>query len=61
MSQTHDEADRGSPPGIPRWLKVSVIIVIVLVLLFGILHLTTGNGMGPGMHIPSIEQGTQQP
>ena len=60
MSQTHDEAEHGSPPGIPRWLKVSAIIAIFLILLFGILHLTS-NGMGPGMHMPPIEQSTQQP
>jgi len=54
------------PPGIPRWLKISGIIVIVLILLFVTLHLT-GNGMGPGMHMgpntqmPSTEQSAQQP
>jgi hypothetical protein len=49
-------ADR--PPGTPRWVKVSGIIVGVLVLVFVILQLTGvgpgagghGPGMGPGMH-----------
>src|SRR5215216_5919156 len=54
------------PPSIPRWLKISGIITIVLILLFVTLHLT-GNGMGPGMHtgssmqMPSTEQDTQRP
>ena len=61
MSQTHAETDPVSRPGIPRWLKISGIIVIVLILLFGILHLTTGGGMGPGMHMPPAAQDTQQP
>lgn len=51
MSQTHEGSDRGSPLSTPRWVKVLGIIVIVLVLLFGILHLT-GNSLGPGDHIP---------
>jgi len=45
MPQTHVKPDRRSPPSTPRWVKVSAIIVIVLVLLFVILHLT-GNGFG---------------
>jgi hypothetical protein len=58
MSQTHEDPNTYSTP---RWLKISAIILVVLILLFGILHLTTGNGMGPGMHMPPTEQGTQQP
>lgn len=50
-------ADRGSPPGIPRWLKVSGIVVVIIVLaaigisiLFGTEH---GPGQrGPGQHGP---------
>jgi hypothetical protein len=41
--------NRRSPPSTPRWVKVSAIIVIVLVLLFVILHLT---GLSLGGHIP---------
>jgi len=39
--------NRGSPPSTPRWVKVSVIIFIVLVLMFVILHLM---GLGFGGH-----------
>ncbi len=51
------------PPSTPRWVKVSGIITIVLVLMFVILHLTSGGKHGPGRHIPSssgIEQGVKQ-
>jgi hypothetical protein len=33
-------------PGTPRWVKVSGIIVVVLVLLFVIRHLTDGGLRG---------------
>jgi hypothetical protein len=39
-------ADRGSPPGMPRWVKVSGIIVAVLVLLLVVVLLLSG-GHGP--------------
>ncbi len=61
MSQTRVKPDHGSPPSIPRWVKASAIVVIVLVLLFVILHLS-GNDFGPAMHkmsFSSIELGVQ--
>jgi hypothetical protein len=42
-------ADRGSPPGMPRWVKVSGIIVAVLVLLLVVVLLVSG-GHGPRRH-----------
>jgi hypothetical protein len=44
--------------GTPRWVKVSVIIIIALVLLFVILHLT-GHGFGDHMHISMLKHGRQ--
>ena len=56
MSQTHEAPDRGSPPSAPGWVKVSAIIVIVLILLFGILMFAdVGGEHGPGRHIPPSE------
>jgi hypothetical protein len=47
-------ADLPSYPGIPRWVKVSGIIVIVLVLLVAIIIFTgLGGEHGPGRHIQS--------
>jgi hypothetical protein len=44
----------GSPPGMPRWVKVSVIIVIAVVVLVAGLMLTGvfGKGHGPGQFGP---------
>ena len=47
---TDYEPDRGSTTSTPRWVYVFGITVIVLVLLFGVLHLTVG---GIGGHTPS--------
>jgi hypothetical protein len=43
-------AERGSPPGMPRWVKVSGIIVAVLVLLLIVVLLVSG-GHGPRRHL----------
>ena len=47
---------RRSPPGVPRWVKVFAIIVIVLVLLFVILHLAGGGFRG---HTPVLQHWVQ--
>lgn len=45
------------PPSTPRWVKVSGIIVISIVLLFVIMKLTgIGGNHGPDRHIPSGQQ-----
>jgi hypothetical protein len=53
------EPDRESTPGMPRWVKVSGIIVGVLILLVIVLALTGVLGgqhgpeqFGPGQHGP---------
>lgn len=53
--------DTGDKTGTPRWVKVFGIIIIVLVLLFGVLHLTGNSLGGPGGHTPPTEHGVQQP
>ena len=60
MSKTHP--NRGSPPRLPRWVKVMVIIFILLILLVVVLHLM---GLGFGGHGQSdltllMEHGLQQ-
>jgi hypothetical protein len=45
-------SDRSTPPPIPRWVKLSAVVVGVLVLAFVILHLLGGAaGHGPGRHM----------
>lgn len=39
-------------PGMPRWVKVAIALIIALVLLAVILKVTGGaNGHGPGRHM----------
>ena len=47
---TEAALDRGSPPPTPRWVKVSGIIGLAVVLLI-VIALATGLG-GPGAHGP---------
>jgi hypothetical protein len=42
--------DRGSPPGMPRWVTLSGIVVGVLVLLVVITMFALGGDHGPGRH-----------
>ena len=60
MSHTHMGPDGGSTTSTPRWVKVFGIIALVFVLLFAILHLTTG-GLGPSGHTPPRAHRVQQP
>lgn len=75
MSQTHDGTDYGSPPGIPRWVKVFGIIALALAVLVGIMLLSGGEHSpdrhlppasitqsgDAGGHTPPVEHITQQP
>jgi hypothetical protein len=47
MADNQKMPDRGSPPGIPRWLKLIIIVFIVLVAAVVVLHLM---GFGFGSH-----------
>jgi hypothetical protein len=40
--------ERGSKPGMPRWVKVGIIVLVVLVLLVVILTLTGVHEPRPG-------------
>ena len=40
-----------SYPGTPRWVKLGGIALLLIVLVFGGLHLA-GRGMGPMNHMP---------
>lgn len=52
LSNSSNKTKEG-PPSTPRWVKVSGIIVLTLILLFSILKLTgIGGNHGPGRHIP---------
>jgi hypothetical protein len=48
-------ADRASPPRMPRWVKLSLILAAVLVLLVVIVMLIAGGGHGPSRHAAGIQ------
>ena len=58
--EREDRADRGPAAGPPRWVKVSGIIALALVLLVLIVLLAGGNH-GPGRHQSSRGHGGQLP
>ncbi len=37
-------------PGLPRWVKVSGIVAILVILLAVVVMLASGGGHGPGRH-----------
>ena len=56
----HPDADTGRGPtaGTPRWVKVSGVITIVVIVLFVLLFVVRGphGGHGPGRHfsLPAV-------
>lgn len=44
----------------PRWVKVSIVIIIALIVLVVVLHLT-GNDFGSHMNHSALELGRGQP
>ncbi len=55
-----DRADRGPTAGPPRWVKVSGIITLALIVLLLIVLLAGGNH-GPGRHQSARGYGGQLP
>ena len=48
-------ADRTSPPRMPRWVKLSLILAAVLVLVVVIVMLIAGGGHGPSRHASGMQ------
>jgi hypothetical protein len=40
--------ERGARPGVPRWVKVGIIVLVILVLLVGILTIAGVHDPQPG-------------
>ena len=57
--EREDRANRGPTAGPPRWVKVSGIITLALVLL--LILLLAGGNHGPGRHQSSRGYGGQLP
>ena len=58
--EREDRADRGPTAGPPRWVKVSGIIALALIVLLLIVLLAGGNH-GPGRHQSARGYGGQLP
>ncbi len=58
-SETGNEPDAAGPPGVPRWVMVSGLVVAVLVLALVAIMLIVGGDHGPGRHA-SGERPTMQ-
>jgi hypothetical protein len=48
-------ADRASPPRMPRWVKMSLLLAAALVLLVAVVMLLAGGGHGPSRHASGIQ------
>ena len=46
------EVRRGSPAGVPRWVKVLAAVGLVLVAVAVVVALARGSGHGPALHAP---------
>jgi hypothetical protein len=55
-----DPSRSTEPGGIPRWVRISGMIVIILVLLVGVM-LLIGGGHRPRRHAPSGDPGGRTP
>jgi hypothetical protein len=45
-----ERPDNGTPPSMPRWVKVFGIVVIVLIVIV-VIGLLIGGNHGPGRHL----------
>lgn len=54
MTDAPRHPDTGdTPPGVPRWVKISAIVVGVLVVLVVAVMIVSGGEHGPGRHTSS--------
>lgn len=51
-SDTGPDRDKGSEarPGMPRWVKMSIMAVLVVALVLVVIALLVGGEHGPGLH-----------
>lgn len=55
--ETRLEPDGASTTGMPRWVKVSLLVVGLLIAIFIVLQLAgVGGDHGPGRHMPGGQE-----
>lgn len=42
------------PPGMPRWFKISLIVVAVLALIMVVVFVASGGSHGPARHLGAL-------
>lgn len=47
---TDDSPNSETPPGMPRWVKVFVLLVLLVILLVVVIMFLAGGDHGPGRH-----------
>lgn len=52
---------RAVPPGVPRWVKVSAMVVAAVIILVIAVMLLAGGNHGPGRHLSPAPVVTQSP
>lgn len=55
------EPDRDSPPGMPRWVTVVGLVVLVAALVLIAVLLLVGGGHGPARHASAGQSGVVAP
>jgi len=45
--------DHTVPPGMPRWVKVMVIVALVVIVALIVIMALSGGEHGPGLHNPA--------
>ncbi|MBY3184232.1 hypothetical protein RWK44_21170 [Rhizobium sp. 25PS6] len=54
--------DEPAYPGMPRWVKISGVVLAVAILLAAVLMISgIGGQHGPGRHLPLADTGRQAP
>lgn len=49
-NRTSEASIEPRPPGFPRWLKVSAVVVVTLIAIAVVVALIVGGDHGPGGH-----------
>ncbi|PDT10226.1 hypothetical protein [Rhizobium sp. M1] len=54
--------DEPAYPGVPRWVKISGVVLAAAILLAAVLIVSgIGGQHGPGRHLPPLDAGHQEP
>lgn len=55
MNTERDQGSRATPPGMPRWVKVSALVTLAVVVALLVIFLLAGGEHGPGLHTGAVD------